>query len=164
MRSLHDSFAFLCPSISPLSSLSLPQVERHVKSEPVPESNDEPVKVVVATTFDELVLKSGKDVMLEAYAPWCGHCKKLVPIYDKVGEHFASDEGVTIAKIDATANDILSERFEVKGFPTLYFYKHATDELLKYEGERSEAAIIDFIEKNRSGAKPAEEAHTGDEL
>lgn len=56
-------------------------LEAHYKSAPVPETNDEPVKVVVGDNFEELVLND-KYVLLEAYAPWCGHCKKLAPIFD----------------------------------------------------------------------------------
>lgn len=50
-------------------------LEPYVKSEPVPSSNDGPVKVGVAKNFDELVMQSDKDVLVEFYAPWCGHCK-----------------------------------------------------------------------------------------
>merc|ERR1719259_478950 len=61
-------------------------LEPHMKSEAVPASNDAGVKVAVAKNFDELVTKSEKDVLVEFYAPWCGHCKKLTPIYDELGE------------------------------------------------------------------------------
>lgn len=46
-----------------------------IKSEPVPEKQDGSVTVLVATTFKELVLDNDKDVLVEFYAPWCGHCK-----------------------------------------------------------------------------------------
>lgn len=64
-------------------------------------------------TFKE-VLSSGKDVLMEFYAPWCGHCKKLAPIYDNLGKHFKDNADVIIAKIDATNNDIPDGRFEVR--------------------------------------------------
>lgn len=47
-----------------------------VKSEPVPEKQEGPVKVVVAKNYDEIVLENENDVLLEFYAPWCGHCKR----------------------------------------------------------------------------------------
>jgi protein disulfide isomerase family A protein 3 len=49
-------------------------LEAYVKSEPIPESNDGPVKIAVAKNFDQVVPKD-KDVLIEFYAPWCGHCK-----------------------------------------------------------------------------------------
>lgn len=62
------------------------KLEPYLKSEDLPESNDEPVKVAVAKNFDEVVTNNGKDTLMEFYAPWCGHCKKLTPIYDELAE------------------------------------------------------------------------------
>ncbi|KAJ6730489.1 PROTEIN DISULFIDE ISOMERASE-LIKE 1-2 [Salix viminalis] len=118
------------------------------KSEPIPEVNDEPVKVVVADSLGELVTNSGKNVLLEFYAPWCGHCQKLAPILEEVAISYQSDADVLIAKLDATANDIPSDTYDVKGFPTIFF-RSATGKLVQYEGDRTKQDMIDFIEKNR---------------
>ena len=64
--------------------------------------------------------------------PRCGHCKKLAPIFERVGEAFSSDATITIAKMDATANDVPDARFVVKGFPSLYFYKADADKAGPY--------------------------------
>lgn len=120
-------------------------LEASIKSEDPPKANLGSVKIVVAKTFDEFVTKSKSDVLLELYAPWCGHCKKLAPIYEKVGEAFSSDTTVTIAKMDATANDVPDARFVVKGFPSLYFYKASTDTVTPYAGDRSESDLIKFV-------------------
>lgn len=53
-----------------------------LKSESPPAENNDPVKIVVGKTFKEIVLDNRKDVLLEVYAPWCGHCKSLAPVYE----------------------------------------------------------------------------------
>uniref|UniRef100_A0AAQ6AQ43 protein disulfide-isomerase n=1 Tax=Amphiprion ocellaris TaxID=80972 RepID=A0AAQ6AQ43_AMPOC len=96
------------------------KLKRYLKSEPIPENNDGPVKVVVAENFDSIVNDDSKDVLIEFYAPWCGHCKNLEPKYNELGEKLADDPNIVIAKMDATANDVPSP-YEVSGFPTIYF-------------------------------------------
>ncbi|EPS71244.1 protein disulfide-isomerase, partial [Genlisea aurea] len=81
-------------------------VKPFIKSEPIPKVSDEPVKVVVRDSLDDVVFKSGKNVLIEFYAPWCGHCQKLAPILEQVAISFQSDPDVVIAKFDATANDV----------------------------------------------------------
>jgi len=119
-----------------------------VRSEPIPESNDKPVKVVVGKTFDSIVLDDSKDVFLEFYAPWCGHCKALAPKFDKLGEMFADHPTVVIAKIDGTENDT---PVEIRGFPTMMFFraKHKSDPL-QYDGDRTEEAMAKYIRENGS--------------
>lgn len=87
----------------------------------------------------------------------CGHCKSLTPIYEKVGAHFKSNDAVVIAKLDATANDVPDARFSVKGFPTLYLLT-ATGEVVPYNGGRTEAEIVSFVEKYAAEAGAEEEA------
>ena len=51
------------------------KVKPSVKSEPIPEKQEGPVTVIVAHNFQEVVIDNDKDVLVEFYAPWCGHCK-----------------------------------------------------------------------------------------
>ncbi|KAG0503978.1 hypothetical protein HPP92_004050 [Vanilla planifolia] len=133
------------------------------KSEPIPEVNNEPVKVVVADSLHDVVFKSGKNVLLEFYAPWCGHCKELAPILDEVAVSLQADSDVIIAKMDATANDV-PKNFDVAGYPTLYFVS-ATGKLVQYEGGRTAEDIINFIKENKDAlAEPVKHDFVKDEL
>lgn len=62
------------------------KLEPYIKSEAIPEDNSSPVKVAVAKNFDDLVINNGVDTLVEFYAPWCGHCKSLAPVYEQVAE------------------------------------------------------------------------------
>jgi len=119
----------------------------HLKSEAVPETNDEPVYVLVGSEFSNVIGKD-KDVFVEFYAPWCGHCKRLAPEYEKVGEAFSDVDSVIIAKIDATENDTPEQ---IQGFPTLLFYPKGETTAVKYGGDRKQEAIIEWIKEHASG-------------
>ncbi len=61
-------------------------LEPFMKSEPIPEDNTKPLKVAVGKNFREVVVDNGVDTLIEFYAPWCGHCKKLAPVYEELAE------------------------------------------------------------------------------
>lgn len=123
------------------------KLKRYLKSEPIPENNDGPVKVVVAENFDSIVNDDSKDALIEFYAPWCGHCKSLEPKYNELGEKLAGDPNIVIAKMDATANDVPSP-YEVSGFPTLYFAPAGRKmSPKKYEGGREVSDFINYLKR-----------------
>lgn len=71
-----------------LNDLQSGSLEPYQKSEAIPEDNSGSVKVAVAKNFEEVVTNNDKDTLIEFYAPWCGHCKKLAPIFDELGKDF----------------------------------------------------------------------------
>jgi protein disulfide-isomerase A1 len=117
------------------------------KSQPIPETNDMPIKTVVGESFNEFVYESGKNVLLEFYAPWCVHCKKLDPMLEEIAIALQNDESIIIAKIDATLNDVADE-FELSEFPTLYFFS-ADKKRELFKGGRTVESITDFIKKHK---------------
>lgn len=121
-----------------------------LKSEDVlPEDTAGGVTVVKGKSFNDLVINNTKDVLMEFYAPWCGHCKALQPDYDAVGELFKGNDNIVIAKMDATANEIDVAGVNVKGFPTIMFFKgNNKGTPMKYEEGRNKDAFIEYIKAN----------------
>ncbi|PWV07316.1 protein disulfide isomerase 2 [Trypanosoma cruzi] len=105
---------FVHPSTEPVTAESIEnlfieysekKLFQKIKSQPVPEIETvEGLTTVVGKTLDKY-LSSGKDMLIEFFAPWCGHCKNLAPIYAKVAKEFESSD-VIIAAMDATANQV----------------------------------------------------------
>jgi len=128
------------------------KMEPYVKSEPIPENtddDDDDVVKVVAKNFKDIVLDETKDVLLEAYAPWCGHCKSLEPKYKQLAKEMKKyGKTLTIAKVDATAND-LPPLYQAKGYPTIFFAAaNMKDKPLKYGGEREVKDFVSYLKKN----------------
>jgi len=123
----------------------------HLKTEPVPEDNSGPVKVVVGSQFDEIVMDETKDVFVKYYAPWCGHCKKLAPIWEELGEFYKENQNIVIAKFDSTANE--AEGVDVRGYPTLIFYPRGGAPSVNYEGERDLEGFKTWLSENAETVK-----------
>jgi len=118
----------------------------HVKSQEIPEDDGRSLKTIVGKNFREKVLETENEVFIKFYAPWCGHCKSMAPTWESLAEEFRAVEGLVIADMDATANE--PEGVDIKGFPSLKFYKNgvATD----YEGGREFHQLRDFLRENSS--------------
>nr|CCA15328.1 SSP8 [Albugo laibachii Nc14] len=103
------------------------------------------VPALTASTFESQVFESGRHAVVEFYAPWCGHCMSLVPIYEKLAEVFQAEDNVLIAKVDATAEQSLGTAYDVKGYPTIkYFAPHSrTPE--DYSEGRDLTSFVNFI-------------------
>jgi protein disulfide-isomerase A1 len=138
------------------------KLKRHMLTQDLPEDWDKnPVKVLVGTNFHEIVFDKEKDVLVEYYAPWCGHCQQLAPIYDQLGEKYNDNDKLVIAKMDATANEL--EDIKVINFPTITLYKKETNEAVEYNGERTLEGLSKFIETGGEYGQAAQEAQEEDE-
>ncbi|CAO1625381.1 unnamed protein product [Parajaminaea phylloscopi] len=144
-----------------VKQFSAGKLKPSIKSEPVPKTQDGPVHVLVADEFDKVVFDDKKDVLVEFYAPWCGHCKKLAPTWDTLGEKYAAaKDKIVIAKMDATTNDVPpSAGFQVQSFPTIKFKPAGSKEFLEFEGDRTLESFIDFISLNSKNKVVASDAN-----
>jgi len=104
--------------------------------------------------FDSVVLKSGKPALVEFFAPWCGHCKNLAPVYEELADayQYASDK-VVIAKVDADNHKDLGKKFGVSGFPTIKWFDGKSDKPSDYDGGRDLESFTKFIQE-KSGVRP----------
>ncbi|KAI9353146.1 thioredoxin-like protein [Pilaira anomala] len=98
--------------------------------------------------FHDIVLNPKKNVLVEFYASWCGHCKTLAPIYEKVAHAFANEPNCVVAKIDADQERDIGTEFDISGFPTLKFFPAGESEPIAYEGGRTEKAFVDYLNKH----------------
>ncbi|KAJ7276445.1 thioredoxin-like protein [Mycena haematopus] len=121
-----------------------------LKSEPIPESQGENVYYLVGKEFEKVVFDDEKDVFIEFYASWCGHCKRLKPTWDSLGDHYAPfKKTLTIAKMEAQENDLPPTLpFSITGFPTIKFKKAGTRDFIDYEGDRSYESLVAFLQEH----------------
>lgn len=121
-------------------------LEPFIKSEPVPTTQGN-VKVLVGKNFNEIVNTPGKDVFVEFYAPWCGHCKTLAPKWDQLADKLAGEDSVLIAKMDATANDY-PPSFPVQGYPSLFWVSSTNKKSpVKYDGGREFDDLLKYVKE-----------------
>ncbi|EGD82096.1 hypothetical protein PTSG_02776 [Salpingoeca rosetta] len=110
------------------------------------------VVVLDESNFDQIVMDENKDVLVEFYAPWCGHCKSLAPTYEKVGNDFKNEDDIVIAKMDADKYRGIPSRYDVTGFPTLKWFPKSNKDGEDYSSGRSEKDFVEFINE-KTGAK-----------
>jgi len=108
------------------------------------------VLVLTEDTFQAAV-DSNEFILVDFYASWCPPCQRLAPEYAKAAATLAGKgSAIKLAKVDAEAEQALSERFEIEGFPTLKYFR--SGEPIEYEGGRTEEEIVAWVERKAGPA------------
>ena len=132
-----------------LSSLLLiPLVALNVAAEDIAEEKG--VLVLTDKNFEQAI-KENEFILVEFYAPWCGHCQALEPEYAQAAKELAEKKStIKLAKLDATAEKETGTKFNIEGFPTLKFFKNG--EPIDFNGPREAQGILNWLEKKTGPA------------
>lgn len=123
-------------------------------------ASDTNIYELTASNFDKVVLKSNYTSIVKFYAPWCGYCKQLTPIYKKLGKFLHKDGqyavNVVAVNCDQEHNKPLCSKYRVSGFPTLTVFRppkynhkkpkaQGTHAMESYNGERTLKPMMNFV-------------------
>ncbi|XP_046580143.1 protein disulfide-isomerase A5-like [Haliotis rubra] len=112
----------------------------------------ENVHILSDSNFDGFI-KEKKSVLVMFYAPWCGHCKAMKPAYGEAAAQLKKDgvEGV-LAAVDATVDTAVAGKYEIRGYPTLKYFKDGAL-AFEYSSGRSSGDLVSFM-KNPTAPPP----------
>jgi len=100
---------------------------------------------VTDDTFEQEVLQSEQPVLVDYWANWCAPCKMIAPVLEEIAEEY--DGRIKVAKLDIDENRAVTERFNVRGIPTLILFKNGEAEAIKV-GAVSKSQLTVFIDSN----------------
>eukprot|EP00127_Corallochytrium_limacisporum_P002473 Clim_evm30s128 gene=Clim_evmTU30s128 len=124
--------AFICLVVGVLMALTLPASAFYDSSKDVIQLTPE--------NFDRLVIDTDEPWIIEFYAPWCGHCKSMVPEWKKAAKGLAGI--VKVGAVDADAHQSLAAKYGVRGFPTIKTFGSDKSKPNDHAGERVASAFI----------------------
>ena len=113
------------------------------------EKNSENLIHLDSDSFDKYVVNPATNKLVDGswlimfYAPWCGHCKRLMPIFDEFAESQLNSLNVGRVNCDEGSNSNLCTAYDVQGFPTVVYING--DYFYEYKGERSSEGFSKFV-------------------
>ena len=102
---------------------------------------------LITTSDVEATLKNHRLVLLDIFATWCGPCQLLLPIIDRVDQHFAKDDNVAIVKMNGDENESYLTSNGVNTYPTVILYKDGK-EVDRFIGFKDQDFIVNFVKKH----------------
>lgn len=99
--------------------------------------------------FDAIVLDNTKNVFVKFFAPWCGHCVRMAPVWEELAKAHAGSQDVVIAELDADQHGEVSGKYGVRGFPTIKLFTKGDKTGKPYQGSRDIAGFEAFLKANQ---------------
>jgi len=110
------------------------------------------VREITGGEFEQEVLNAAEPVLVDFWAAWCAPCRMIAPTVEAVAEQFAGS--ARVVKLNVDDNPSVSQRYGIKGIPTLILFKGGKEEE-RVVGATSREAISRMIEKHVTGAASA---------
>ncbi|KAI8872288.1 thioredoxin-like protein [Ramicandelaber brevisporus] len=105
--------------------------------------------------FGDIVLDPSKHVFVAFKADFCTFCKKMAPTWEKLAKTFMAEDDVVIASVDGSVAKEIVRKYKVDGFPTMLLFGKGSGEPVVYEGPRSEAEMVEFLNKHAGKSRLA---------
>lgn len=103
---------------------------------------------ITVDNFQEEIVNSEKPAILDFWATWCPHCKRIAPSYDKVAAEYEGK--LVVGKVDTDEDPAIAQKYEIEYLPTFVLIDAEGNVLDKVVAPANKAALDEFIQKNLS--------------
>ncbi|GAA6033527.1 hypothetical protein JCM8097_001438 [Rhodosporidiobolus ruineniae] len=108
--------------------------------------------VLTPGNFDSTIASNSEGTLVAFFAPWCGHCKNLEPVWTKIAQAFEGDDRCKVAHLNAdeSSSKPIAQKYGVSGYPTLKFIQPPSKGgvVEDYRGPRTEEALLEFLNEH----------------
>lgn len=104
--------------------------------------------IITVDNYQDEVVNAGKPAILDFWATWCPHCKRIAPSYDKIATEYEGK--LVVGKVDTDEDPAIAQKYEIEYLPTFVLLDAEGNVLDKVIAPANKAALDEFIQKNLS--------------